>query len=537
MTVAADEAGCMRLRWLNILWRKFGNKIIAGGIFLILCISLAFTNFFYRSQRNSLNNALINNNLLLVGILAHNSRLGVFSENIDLLRNPVDGIFQQKETAAVAIYNAERRLLINCIRAGARPVSISGAPPEAANWIWDKLRAGTSPFYAEARGKIDFWSPVLANVGHRTAESLFLEGSPSRPAHLIGFVRITVSKANLIKQLETLLVKSALICLLFLISGAGAIYFTVKRIVRPLYTLTAGVQKLGTGELGQTVTVETEDEIGRLALAFNQMSESLLRRETEKKQLEERLRQAQRLEAIGTLAGGIAHDFNNINGVILGYAQMALISKPEKEALHLCLNEIYQASVRARDLVKQILAFSRQETPARVPIFIKPVVEDVLNMVRELLPANVTISSNLKTEIGRIRSNPIQIHQALMNLCTNAADAMQDKGGIMEVTLDEAEIEALSAAPVAGTGIPPGRYQILTVRDTGHGMDAAVKERIFDPFFTTKGPGRGTGMGLSVVHGIVKSHHGYIKCESEQGRGTTFMLFFPVLKEEFREES
>lgn len=519
----------MKPTLLHIFRRKFGHKIIAVGILLLFFISLAFTIFFYRSQRDSLTDALIKNNLLLVDILAYNSRLGVFSENAELLRNPVDGIFQQMETAEVAIYNAEGRLLTKRIRPGAKPDPASGAATGIASWIWDKLRADVAPFYLETKGKMDFWSPVMANVGYRAAESLFVEESPPRQASPLGFVRITISKSTLNKQLVALLVKSALICLLFSIASAGIIYFTIKRIVNPLYTLMAGVQSLGTGDLGKKVTVETEDEIGRLALAFNQMSESLLRRETEKRQLEERLRHAQRIEAIGTLAGGIAHDFNNIIGVILGYAQMALLAKPEKEGLDRYLKEIFQASLRAKDLVKQILTFSRQEVPERTPLLIKPVVEDALKTVRELLPTNVTISHNLKSGLAQVVSNPTQIHQVLMNLCSNAGFAMQGKGGVLEVMLDERDIE--STSPPSAADIPPGRYQVLTVHDTGQGMEPAIKERIFDPFFTTKGPDRGTGMGLSVVHGIVKNHDGHIKCESVPGKGTTFTVFFPAAKE------
>lgn len=524
----------MKSTLLHIFQRKFGHKIIAVGILLIFFISLAFTTFFYRSQRDSLTNALIKSNLLLVGVLAHSSRIGVFSENTELLRNPVEGIFQQMETEEVAIYNSERRLLIKLARAGAQPDPAGRTAEGMATWIWDKLRVDTSPFYLEIRGKIDFWSPVMANAGARAAESLFVEESLPRKARMIGFVRITVGKANLNKQLGALLVKSALICLLFLIAGAGLIYFTVKRIVNPLYTLTVGVQSLGTGDLGKKVAVETEDEIGRLALAFNEMSETLLRRETEKTQLEERLRHAQRIEAIGTLAGGIAHDFNNIIGVIMGYAQMALLTKPGKERMDLCLQEIFQASLRAKELVKQILTFSRQDALERKPLLIKPVVEDVLKMMRGVLPATVTISHNLKSGLDKVASNPTQIHQVLMNLCTNAGYAMQDEGGVLEVTLDEMDIESTSPEPAAD--MPPGRYQVLTIRDTGHGMDAAVMEKIFDPFFTTKGPGKGTGMGLSVVHGIVKSHRGHIKCESEPGKGTTFKVFFPTTQEEVMEK-
>ncbi|HLA04748.1 MAG TPA: ATP-binding protein, partial [Syntrophales bacterium] len=281
------------------------------------------------------------------------------------------------------------------------------------------------------------------------------------------------------------------------------------------------------GDFGGKVPVETEDEIGNLAMAFNQMSESLAKRETEKKQLEERLRHSQRMEAIGTLAGGIAHDFNNILGVILGYAQMALLTTPEKTEIHHSLKEIFQAGIRAKDLVRQILTFSRQgDTKERSPLLIKPIIAEALKMMRASLPATIEIRHNLKDGLSPVLSDPTQIHQVLMNLCTNAGHAMQNGEGVLEVNLDEVEIDA--GDPDLFADMQPGRYQILTVNDTGHGIDASAKERIFDPFFTTKGPGKGTGLGLSVVHGIVKSHGGKIICHSEPGKGTTFQVYFPT---------
>ncbi len=524
----------MQLKFLNTFKKKFGLKIFSIFAFFTLVISLSFTLFFYQQQSKALADELIDNNLLLAGVLAYNARIGVFAESEELLRNPVDGIFQQKETVEVSIYDLQGRLLTRRTRSD-REEGIPQQAVQRAQWIdtgiFNKLKTSAAPFHRERRNSMEFWSPVVASPGHLSAEYLLVDQEPLQgKKRLIGFVGITVGKAALNKKLATLLMKSVLIGLLFLAIGSGIIYFTVKRIVGPLQTLIKGVQALEKGALGEKVPVNTEDEIGQVALAFNQMSESLLVREVEKKELEARLRHSQKMEAIGTLAGGIAHDFNNVLGIIMGNAEMAMLTTPGQVEIQRCFREIFKASIRAKDLVKQILTFSRQDSQERNPLLIKPIVEETLIMMRASLPSTIEIRRNFQRNLAPILSDPTQIHQVLMNLCTNAGHAMQDSGGILEVRLNEVEIAP--GDPDLPGEMQPGPYQVLTVSDTGYGMDAGVKERIFDPFFTTKGPGKGTGMGLAVVHGIMKAHGGKITCQSEPGKGTTFEAYFPTTEDE-----
>ncbi|MDP2645446.1 MAG: response regulator [Desulfobacterales bacterium] len=219
----------------------------------------------------------------------------------------------------------------------------------------------------------------------------------------------------------------------------------------------------------------------------------------------------------------------------MGYAELALLTTPEKDEMDSHLKAIFQASIRARDLIKQILAFSRQEKQEQFPMLLQPVVEEGLKMMRASLPATIEIRHDFKPGLSPVLSNPTQIHQVLMNLCTNAGHAMQENGGVLEVKLNQVEID--SGDPALLVDMLSGCYQVLTVSDTGHGMAASVKERIFDPFFTTKGPGKGTGMGLSVVHGIIKSQGGKVICHSEPGKGTIFEVFFPASEEEVSEKS
>jgi PAS domain S-box-containing protein len=242
--------------------------------------------------------------------------------------------------------------------------------------------------------------------------------------------------------------------------------------------------------------------------------------------IEEQLRDAQKMESLGTLAGGIAHDFNNILGAILGNVALAREDVGPDHAALVSLEEIRKASVRARNLVQQILTFSRRETQKLLAQSLRPVVEETHKLLRATLPAGVAFSVELADEPLHVLADATQVQQVLMNLCTNAWQALQEAKGRICVGLAAAAIDAEKAQQLGG--IAPGLYAHVWVSDTGTGMDANTRERIFDPFFTTKPPGQGTGLGLSVVHGILRAHHGAISVESELGRGSTFHLYFPV---------
>jgi PAS domain S-box-containing protein len=250
---------------------------------------------------------------------------------------------------------------------------------------------------------------------------------------------------------------------------------------------------------------------------------------TEQKQLENQLRQSQKMESIGTLAGGIAHDFNNILGIILGNTELALDDVPEWNPARLNLEEVITASLRAKDVIRQLLSFARKTKLEKKPINIKSIIRESLKMLRASIPTSIDIRQNISEDIDAILADPTQIHQVLINLCTNADHSMPH-GGIIEVTLENIALDEDS--PAQYPELHPGRYVHLIVRDSGHGISQEDMENIFDPYFTTKDVGKGTGMGLAVVHGIVKEHNGVITVKSEPGKGTTFGLFFPAVEKE-----
>jgi len=249
---------------------------------------------------------------------------------------------------------------------------------------------------------------------------------------------------------------------------------------------------------------------------------------TPQKRLEAQYQHAQKMESIGTLAGGIAHDFNNILTSVLGYAELASLDTPENSKAQYNLQQSIKAAHRAKDLVQQILAFSRQSKQERKPLDIEPIVKEGLKLVRASLPTTIEIRQNMEEDLGAIEADTTQIHQVLMNLCTNAAHAMSENGGVLEVSLTKFDMDAEASA--ASPEVEPGPYLRLRVSDTGHGMTPEILQRVFDPYFTTKEPGKGTGLGLAVVHGIVKSYGGGVTVSSEPGRGTTFDIYFPKIE-------
>jgi PAS domain S-box-containing protein len=252
--------------------------------------------------------------------------------------------------------------------------------------------------------------------------------------------------------------------------------------------------------------------------------------EEEKAALEARLLHAQKMESIGTLSGGIAHDFNNLLGIILGNVELAMDDVPKWHPAKFNLNEIRTASLRARDVVKQLLSFSRKTDHDQRPVNLLPIVKDALKFLRSSIPTSIEIHQNIAKDIDdTIFADSIQINQVMINLCTNAAHAMEHTGGV--ITIDVENIYSDQFSAVDYTDLPPGRYVKLMVSDTGTGIDPEIVDRIFDPYFTTKELEKGTGIGLSVVHGIIKSHSGAISVDSKFGKGTSFSILFPLAEE------
>jgi PAS domain S-box-containing protein len=256
--------------------------------------------------------------------------------------------------------------------------------------------------------------------------------------------------------------------------------------------------------------------------------------EDERKELAAHLRQSQKLEAIGTLAGGIAHDFNNILAAIMGYTEITISEITQDHPLFKRMERILKAAHRGKDLVNQILTFSRQHEQQKKMVKMDLIVEEALSLLRPLIPSSIQISSYKAEESSTVFADPTQIHQVLMNLCTNATYAMREKGGKLDLRVETCVLDETTRNIYEG--LPPGKYVRLTVSDTGPGIDPRIANRVFEPFFTTKKQGEGTGMGLSVVHGIIKSLNGAIRLSSEPDKGATFQIVIPWEEEIPKEE-
>ena len=453
-------------------------------------------------------------------MLAKISTTGLYTESSFLVDPQIEAIFNRPIVTSVSLYRADGSLWM------AKKKDSYTLPELSVDEVKRFIELDQIPPKPYTEGdNISFAMPVklmnLAEFPSDIAES----------EEVIGLVHISISKkyyGSLLQKGRLLDLGSISIAAFF---AAIAAFWLARRLSTPVHQLTEGAKRISEGKFEEEISSNAKGELAELIKSFNQMQEALKERE----QLMTELQQSQKLEAIGTLAGGIAHDFNNILSAIMGYGELTQKQLREDSKEYQYLGHILKAGDRAKDLVAQILTFSRQSQLRQIPTDIEPVTKEVLKLLRSSLPSNIDIKSNINIGGRMILTDPTRIHQIIMNLCTNSYHAMEEEGGLLEVNLIHDVIDEGQAAFIPD--LNPGDYLHLSIKDNGCGIEQKILDRIFDPFFTTKERGKGTGMGLSLVHGIMKENGGCISVDSEVGKGTCFHLYFPVLKTSYGEDA
>jgi signal transduction histidine kinase/ActR/RegA family two-component response regulator len=387
-------------------------------------------------------------------------------------------------------------------------IAISTLKPILEGQLAHKLPALSGTAQLDLGNERYFASSLdLTNGGHPTVSLLFLKSYAPTAAYL--------------ERLDQLLLKIAIVTILF---GGTLIYLISDTITRPLASLVQGVQALERGDHAYPLDSGGHNEMARLTRAFDDMRQALQKTASDKEQLESQLRQAQKMEALGRLAGGVAHDFNNLLTVIRGHSELLLDRIQPGEPAHNSTQQIRKTSDRAAALTRQLLAFSRMQVLLPKVLDVNELIAEMHKLLRRLVREDIEFSLRLGDSLGRVKADPGQLEQVLLNLTVNASDAMP-VGGKLTIETQNVVLDHTYAHKIPQAA--PGLYTLISVADTGCGMDEATKARIFEPFFTTKEPGKGTGLGLATVYGVVQQSGGFIWLESEVGQGTRFEIYLP----------
>jgi signal transduction histidine kinase len=495
---------------------RLGRRVFVGLALLLLAVSLVFTAYFLHVQRQRLEVALADRGRGLGGLLATGARIGVFSENAELVQETLRGVVDRRDVLSAGVFAPD-----------GKPIAVAGRTPalQAAAGQLDPRDVALAGRLGPASGclshedsvVVDALCPVLLRQRPAAGEAADLESRTDAPgADYIGFVRVSLDRRPMRRELALLALRSLGLLAVVLVGGTWIGYLFTRRVTDPLERLTDAVRAFGAGGEIRELPRMPDDEIGRLAAAFAKMTRDIAEREREKEQLAERLREAQKLEAVGTLSQGISHDFKNILSTLNGTVHVLQKGSPGNEFVAKYATKMQVSLDRARELVERLVLFSRTRLLHAGPVDLTALLARLAPMLREVVGDGVQLRVELPGAAVAVAGDAPSLEQLLLNLAYNARDAMP-QGGALSLRLE-------SAAGAGGSGVAR-----VTVRDNGVGMDAETRRRLFEPYFTTKDVRSGLGLGLSIVHGIVEQHHGRIEVESAPGEGTTFRVELPLL--------
>ncbi|MBI5074577.1 MAG: response regulator [Nitrospirae bacterium] len=503
---------------------SFAGKLYISFMVIAIALSLTFFAVDFWQESRVMNQNVENKGRLLSAILAYHARIGVFSENRDRLKASVEGVIRSKDISFVRFFDVQDRLIYEHATGETAPEGFGRLPGMKEVRMMKGGNEDMQP--VTGRENIVFTMPVV--IERLSYDEGLLSGDDGTTAQqqIIGYVQVAIAKAYHEKKVARIILADIAISAFFLLIGGSIVFLFIRKSTRPLAVLTEAVRSFGKESIQINVPVQSGDEVGKLSHAFNEMSETLVRKEGERQRLETQFRQAQKMEAVGTMAGGIAHDFKNILTAISGFSNLAKMSLEKNDPAREYVEHILTASSRAAALVQSLLAFSRQQLISPKAVDLNTILTNVEKMLRRLIREDIRLDIQLSKERSVVMADAGQIDQVLMNLCTNARDSMPD-GGTLSIAIGKTQLDKdfFPAFEV----MKPGTYATISVADTGTGMDDETRKKIFEPFFTTKEVGRGSGLGLASVYGIVKQHEGYIDVRSRPGQGTEFFIYLPLV--------
>jgi signal transduction histidine kinase len=476
---------------------SFALRVFKIFFVIFAAVSIVFTLFYVEYETERARHNLEDKGRMIAAFLAKSVSIGVFVENRDILEDAVAGVMSQGEVLSVYIWNADGKELLVKNRPSAGQRSEDKGP------------------------RMEFVEPVVIEQQLKSEEALYFDAKNAQPEKaVIGKVSVVLDSSIFTRAAKTIARQTILIFVVFIVIGSVLLFVAIRRVLKPLTLLTTEVRMLGEGKEIEKVTVESSDEIGRLAEAFNTMTENLKKRDEEARELERQLRHSQKMDAVGTLARGIAHDFNNILTTVQAslYAMQKKMSK--EDSLYNYVFRMDNSVAKAKSLVQGLLAFGKGQGAKSYPVDIGSVVDRMIPTI-ESMAGEQTACRIVKPDGPLVvMADSVQMKQVILNLVANARDAMPG-GGTLTILMNEATETYDSCIPRRG------RFALLSVSDTGHGIDEKIKERVFEPFFTTKEVGKGTGLGLSIVYGIVEQHQGHI-CINSTPDGTEFRIYMPM---------